>query len=135
MPSPFDRSFAADALAEFHAEVDHPDTNSLWLRGTLHAEEHAELREALDVLLLDPEDEDARKAVARELADVLYIAYGTALVADIDLDAAFAEVHRANMHKARAGLRREDGKIIKPPDFVPPDMTTAVAVSRQEPSA
>lgn len=43
------------------------------------------------------------------------------------LDAALAEVHRANMHKARAGVRREDGKIIKPPDFVPPDMSRAVS--------
>lgn len=48
------------------------------------------------------------------------------LVHRIDLDAAFAEVHRAAMDKMRAGLRRADGKILKPPGFVPPDMTGAL---------
>lgn len=125
----------ARCLAEFHAAVDHPDTNSLWLRPTLHDEEHRELIEALQDLCdtlnqsawSDDSTRVAAKAVARELADVLYIAYGTAHVAGIDLDAAFEEVHRANMHKARAGIRRADGKIVKPPDFEPPDMTRAVA--------
>lgn len=123
-------SHAAQALAEFHAAVDHPDTNSLWLRRTLHEEEHAELVEALDDLKRHGVAHDTLAQVARELADILYIAYGTAHVAGIDLDAAFAEVHRANMHKARAGIRREDGKIIKPPDFVPPDMTLALKGER-----
>lgn len=120
----------ASALREFHEAVSHPDTDSLWLRPTLHEEEHRELLEAL----ADPNLRglcescrvDALKAVARELADVLYIAYGTAHVAGIDLDAAFAEVHRANMEKARHGVRREDGKVMKPPGFIPPDMTAAV---------
>ncbi len=31
------------------------------------------------------------------------------------------------MDKMRAGLRRPDGKIVKPPGFVPPDMSEAVA--------
>lgn len=30
------------------------------------------------------------------------------------------------MDKMRAGLRRADGKIAKPPGFVPPDMTEAI---------
>lgn len=106
-------------LAEFHAAVSHPDTDACWLRTTLHEEEHAELIEALQ--------EGDRLHIARELADVVYVAYGTALAYGIDLDAALAEVHRANMHKARAGIRRPDGKVIKPPDFVPPDMTKAVS--------
>lgn len=112
-------SAARCALAEFHRAVEHPDTDSLWLRPTLHDEEHAELIEALA--------SGDRAAIARELADVVYIAYGTAHVYGIDLDAAFFEVHRANMHKATAGIRRDDGKILKPLDFVPPDMTEAIA--------
>lgn len=111
-------SGAAAMLAEFHGLVSHPDTDALWLRWTLHDEEYRELVAALD--------SGDRKAIAQELADVVYVSYGTALAADINLDVALAEVHRANMDKARAGVRRTDGKVIKPPGFVPPDMTAAV---------
>ena len=106
-------------LAEFHEAVSHPETDALWLRRTLHDEEHAELVEALDGGNL--------AEIARELADVVYVAFGTAHAAGINLDAALAEVHRANMHKAVAGIRRDDGKVIKPPDFRAPDMSLAVS--------
>lgn len=112
------RSETSEMLAEFHSAVAHPDTDVLWLRRTLHDEEHAELVEALN--------SHQRQAIARELADVVYVAYGTAHAFAIDLDAALREVHRANMEKAVHGLRREDGKVIKPPGFRPPDMTEAV---------
>jgi predicted HAD superfamily Cof-like phosphohydrolase len=122
-------SFAVEALAEFHA---HPNslgegTNTQALRRTLHEEEHAELMTELDAATAGEGD---LKQIARELADVLYISYGTAWAFGIDLDAAFAEVHRAAMDKMRAGLRREDGKILKPPGFRPPDMTEAVRNAR-----
>lgn len=109
------------ALAEFHTHPNAlPETNHPGLRETLHQEEHEELMEELRS---EPVD---RAKIARELADVMYIAYGTAYVHRIDLDAAFAEVHRAAMDKMRAGLRRADGKILKPPGFIPPDMTGAL---------
>lgn len=114
-------SRAAQMLAEFHTAFAHPDTDALWLRPTLHQEEHAELIEALE--------QGDVAAIARELADVLYIAYGTAHVYGIDLDAALAEVHRANMSKIGPDgkpMRRADGKVIKPPDFQPPDMSEAI---------
>jgi NTP pyrophosphatase (non-canonical NTP hydrolase) len=111
----------AAMLREFHS---HPNsimddqTNGIPLRRTLIEEESAELLEAID--------EGDRAHIAREMADVLYVVHGTALVYDINLDEAFLEVHRAAMDKMRAGHRREDGKIIKPPGFVPPDMTAAL---------
>lgn len=113
-------------LREFHAEADHPDTNALWLRPTLHREEHDELMDALEAFGTGGAEVD-RMEVARELADVVYVAYGTALLAGIDLDAALREVHRANMQKVREGVRRSDGKILKGPNFKPPDMTRAVS--------
>lgn len=110
----------ASMLAEFHSHQNAtPPTNDAALRPTLHEEEHRELIEAL------AEGDVAH--IARELADVVYVAYGTAWVYGIDLDAALAEIHRAAMDKMRAGLRRDDGKIMKPPGFVPPDMSRAVA--------
>jgi predicted HAD superfamily Cof-like phosphohydrolase len=71
-------------------------------------------------------DDPEAQQLAREMADLCYVVFGTAWVCNIDLDAAFKEVHRANMSKMDAGLRREDGKIIKPPGFVSPDMRKAV---------
>lgn len=124
-------SAAAAMLAEFH---EHPNalpetTNTQRLRRTLHEEEHRELIHELD------EANEGRAdlhQIARELADVVYVAYGSAWAFGIDLDAALAEVHRAAMDKMHAGLRREDGKILKPPGFRPPDMTEAVRNARAE---
>ncbi|MGW3064767.1 pyrophosphohydrolase domain-containing protein, partial [Streptomyces sp. NPDC001130] len=60
-------------------------------RGELLAEEAAEVAE---VAVDGPLDK-----LAHELADVVYVAYGTALVHGIDLDQVIAEIHRANMSK------------------------------------
>ncbi len=45
-----------------------------------------------------------------------------------DFDTAFAEVHRSNMSKFVDGkcLKRDDGKILKGPDFSPADMSFMV---------
>ncbi|UQX01898.1 hypothetical protein [Streptomyces sp. RerS4] len=62
-------------------------------------------------------------SVAPELADVVYIAYGTALVHGIDLDAVLAEIHRADMSKPGPDGRptlREDGKVLKGAAYRPP---------------
>jgi predicted HAD superfamily Cof-like phosphohydrolase len=122
---------AAQMLAEFH---EHPNalaegTNTQRLRRTLHQEEHDELVYEL-ALAADGFGDLAQ--IARELADVVYVTYGTAWAFGIDLDAALAEVHRAAMDKMRAGRRREDGKILKPPGFQPPDMAAAIANARLE---
>lgn len=116
-------------LAEFH---EHPNalgegTNTQALRRTLHREEHLELMIELDMA---GRGEPDVKQIARELADVVYVAYGSAWAFGIDLDAALAEVHRAAMDKMNAGVRREDGKILKPPGFVPLDMSEAVRDAR-----
>lgn len=118
-------------LAEFH---EHPNalvegTNTQRLRRTLHDEEHAELMHELEEAAAGRAD---LAQIARELADVVYITYGSAWAFGIDLDAAVAEVHRAAMDKMAAGLRREDGKILKPPGFRPPDMTAAIRGAYQE---
>lgn len=63
--------------------------------------------------------------LAKELADVVYIAYGTAVTYGIDLDKVFAEVHRSNMSKLDEDgnpIFREDGKIMKGPNYFEPDV-------------
>jgi len=84
------------------------DTRQLRVR--LIQEEFDELREALHG--------DDLPAVAKELADLLYVVYGTAVSYGIDMDPVFREVHRSNMSKV-GGHKREDGKWVKPPTYSP----------------
>ncbi|MFD5449955.1 MazG nucleotide pyrophosphohydrolase domain-containing protein [Streptomyces sp. NPDC003470] len=86
-------------------------------RGALLAEEAAEVAE---VSVTGPLDR-----LAHELADVVYVAYGTALVHGIDLDAVIAEVHRSNMTKRGPDgrvSRRADGKVLKGDHYEAPDV-------------
>lgn len=66
-------------------------------------------------------------SVAHELADVLYVVYGTAASMGIDIDEVFKEVHRANMSKV-GGVSREDGKVLKPEGFVPADVRGVIDI-------
>ncbi|MFR9788629.1 MazG nucleotide pyrophosphohydrolase domain-containing protein [Streptomyces sp. MB22_4] len=67
--------------------------------------------------------------LAHELADVVYVAYGTALVHGIDLDEVIAEIHRANMSKLGPGgqvSRRADGKVLKGEHYRAPDVSSVL---------
>jgi predicted HAD superfamily Cof-like phosphohydrolase len=76
----------------------------------------------------DPEAPHWYEALAKELADVLYVVYGTADLLEIPLEAVFTEVHRSNMSKVVAGevIRREDGKILKPDSYREADVHGAL---------
>ena len=112
-------------LREFSAATggdDRPYAEWAKLRLDLLREEVGEFVEAL-------ESGDVA-AIAREGADVEYVVHGTMVRLGVDLDAAFREVHRANMSKVGPDgmfIVREDGKILKPDGFTPPDMSCAVA--------
>ncbi|MEW1832104.1 MazG nucleotide pyrophosphohydrolase domain-containing protein [Streptomyces sp. NPDC088196] len=87
-------------------------------RGELLAEEAAEVAE---VSVTGPLDK-----LAHELADVVYVAYGTALVHGVDLDAVIAEIHRSNMTKIGPNgeiSRRADGKVLKGEHYEVPDVS------------
>jgi len=62
--------------------------------------------------------------IADALADIIYIACGTAVSYGIPLDDIFEEVHASNMAKLVDGkvIRRADGKIQKPEGWEPPDI-------------
>ncbi|MFJ5612899.1 MazG nucleotide pyrophosphohydrolase domain-containing protein [Streptomyces sp. NPDC093221] len=90
-------------------------------RGELLAEEATEVAE---VSVTGPLDH-----LAHELADVVYIAYGTALVHGIDLDAVIAEIHRSNMTKLGPDgqvSRRADGKVLKGEHYEAPDVSAVL---------
>jgi predicted HAD superfamily Cof-like phosphohydrolase len=110
-----------EMLAEFHAALGeaygHGSVHDSSLRRKLHVEEHDELIEAIDAKDLI--------AIAHELADVIYVAYGTAYSLGIPIDAVINEVHRANMSKFDADGRpvlRDDGKLLKSDRFTPADV-------------
>lgn len=80
------------------------------LRVKLIQEEFDELKEALAA-------EDL-SSIAKEMADLLYVVYGTAVSYGIDMYPIFREVHRSNMSKV-GGYKREDGKWVKPATYSP----------------
>ena len=62
--------------------------------------------------------------IADALADIIYIACGTAVSYGIPLDDVFESVHASNMAKLVDGkvIRRADGKVQKPEGWQPPDI-------------
>lgn len=69
-------------------------------------------------------------AIADALADVIYVAYGSAVTYGVDLDAVLMEVHRSNMSKLDAHGRpvlRDDGKVLKSDRYRPPNVGRVIA--------
>lgn len=63
--------------------------------------------------------------VADGIADAIVVLIGTALEFGIPLDKVMAEVHRSNMSKLGPDgkpVLRSDGKVLKGPNFTPPDI-------------
>ena len=112
----FHRSYELPVRTSPTAEVGREQID---LRLSLIEEEVGELREAAlagDLV-----------GIADALADIIYVAYGTAHVYGIELDSVLDEVHASNMTKLGADgrpVRRSDGKILKGPDYRPPDVTS-----------
>lgn len=93
-----------------------PDYQERELRMKLMKEEVNEYNKA--------EDNNDITNLAVELADIIYIACGTAVSYGIPLDDVFNAIHTANMNKLVDGkvIRREDGKIKKPDGWQPADI-------------
>lgn len=70
--------------------------------------------------------------IADGLADIVYVAFGTALAHGIDLQRVLEEVHRSNMSKLGEDgqpLLREDGKVLKGPNYSPPNIASVLRIS------
>lgn len=64
--------------------------------------------------------------LTKELADLLYVTYGMAVTFGLPIDEVFERVHRSNMSKLGDDgkpIYREDGKVLKGPNYQPPDLT------------
>ena len=104
-----------------------PDTlDQLNLQLTLIGEEVSEFVQAnRDMNMMIP---ITRADTLKELADVAYVLYQYAACMDWDLDEALHRVHESNMSKLLNGMpiRREDGKVLKGPNYQPPNLIDLV---------
>jgi len=69
---------------------------------------------------------EAKEEVAKELADLLYVVYGTAEELGIPLEDVFDVVHESNMSKVWPDGEvhyNEFGKVLKPNTYVKPDLS------------
>lgn len=76
-------------------------------------------------------DEQARDTVevADALGDLIYVIYGMALELGIPLSRVLDEIQASNLSKLGADgqpIYREDGKVLKGPDYFPPDISRAL---------
>ena len=64
------------------------------------------------------------EAELKELADLVYVCFQYAATLGYDLDEALRRVHQSNLSKLVDGkpLRREDGKVLKGPNYQPPSL-------------
>lgn len=106
---------------EVKQKPEFPDANTCQLRMRLIKEEYEEFEEAIrhrDIV-----------EVADSLTDILYVTYGAAAAFGIDIDKCFEEVQRSNMSKLDENgnpIYREDGKIMKGPNFSEPDLKSII---------
>lgn len=116
-----------EMVKEFHEAFGHPvkdapdltDEELCKLRRKLLREELFELHSAMTM--------DDKVAVLDALCDLQYVLDGAFLALGFHnvKDTAMAEVHRSNMSKLGADgkpIYREDGKILKGPNYTPPDI-------------
>lgn len=108
-------------VAEFHAAACALSQDRLAMPPRAVAEFRLKLiAEELDELRAAVANDDVVK-IADGLGDLLYVVYGAGLAFGIDLEPVFAEIHRSNMTKV-GGPVREDGKLLKPAWYEPPDL-------------
>lgn len=101
-----------ERVKEFHKAFAASDDPVLWSKLI-----HEEWRE----LQLATSHENAFK----EICDLVYVLMGYCIVRGWDFDEAFFRVHLSNMSKLGQDgvpIRREDGKIVKGPNYKPADL-------------
>jgi predicted HAD superfamily Cof-like phosphohydrolase len=122
-----------DQLWEFHDTYDItrtrtpslPDQDTRDLRIRILREEWEEY--------LEGEQNNDLVEIADALGDMIYVAYGTGVAYGLPMDEIFNEIHRSNMSKLDEWgqpIYREDGKVLKGPNYSPPDIAGIIARHR-----
>ena len=128
-----------DIVNEFHRSFKHPideqwTVKLLELRMNLIKEESNEVIEEFVNMIIDLERGKSISLVQRtnllkELCDLQYVLSGAAVALGLDIQTAFNRVHASNMSKLGEDgkpVYREDGKVIKGPDYIPPNLKDLV---------
>ena len=135
-----ERLSVQEQVSEFHeafgVSEDSTDNKDLmWLRMRLVNEEFHELMDAAGFMedpafgLVETKIPVDRELLLDSLADLVYVAVGWAISHGWDFDEAFRRVHESNMTKLGPDgkpIYRPDGKILKGPEFQPPDLKDLV---------
>lgn len=100
----------------------------LCLQDDLIWEEYSEFLEAYDACLDHIENKRAREHALKELADLVFVCFQFAAAAGWELDEALDRVFESNMSKLVDGkvVKREDGKVLKGPNYQPPYLTDLI---------
>ena len=149
-----------DLVMEFHRTYSVPirpfddptlSYERLDLRMSLIAEEFAELVGAVygkraraiieaataEAAAADDGERDVIEA-ADALADLVYVIFGMAIESGMDLDSVLAQVQASNLSKLMPDgsvKLREDGKVLKGPNFFPPNIARGLGIDEQENSS
>jgi predicted HAD superfamily Cof-like phosphohydrolase len=113
----FHRAFGHALDTPFNPSYSDADHEKACLRLRLMDEEMCEVEEAMY--------SGTKAELAKELADLLYVIYGTAATYGIPIDEVFNRVHESNMSKLGEDgkpVYRNDGKVLKGPNYKEPNM-------------
>ena len=125
------------------SEPQTPSKERLGLRHSLIEEEVVdELLIELEILDDMGEESSDLTVVADGIIDSIYVLVGTGIELGLPMQALWDEVQRANMSKAIEQpdgtfkvVRREDGKVIKPEGWTPPDIRGVLIAHGWQPPA
>ena len=134
------KAFMRSANQDTPSKVTIPDRKTRELRAGLILEEALETIASLGFRVevkkgflrkgnydFDPAYSCDLEGVADGCADISVVTMGTLIAFGIDDELLLEEVDESNMRKfGEGGYCREDGKWIKPPDWEPPDIETAI---------
>jgi predicted HAD superfamily Cof-like phosphohydrolase len=107
----------------------------LWdMQRELIREEYREFLDATEILFEDPESDEKRVELVKELSDLVFVCYQFAAAFSIDLDEAMFRVFESNMSKLDEHgkpIYRVDGKVLKGPNYKKPDLSVCIPKSTQ----
>ena len=132
----FRRVFSQAMITPGASKVPDAMLPDLTMQLSLIEEEGNEFKEALDSWVSaskSSSDEDAlyafKEQVIKELSDLAFVCEQMAAFLGIDLETAMCRVFRSNMSKLDENgkpMYREDGKVLKGPNYQPPDLSDLV---------
>ena len=118
----FRQAFGQEMLPA--VSIDGIINQNLWnMQLDLIEEECTELFEAADETYADPENDNRRVELLKELSDLVFVCYQFAAAFNLNLDESMRRIFASNMSKLDDNgnpIYREDGKVLKGPRYKKP---------------